>query len=99
MGVTDSSAASVESPQFSPDETTAGIAAADLRKCARCFSMSVPEAVACRFCGQHFAAAARREAVTIALRATVIPMLLAAIGICIWMLQEGQPMNALFVWH
>jgi hypothetical protein len=51
----------------------------------------------CVLCGKRFEAASRRRTVTIALRATVIPMLLGAVVLCLWLLLSGIAPAQIFV--
>ena len=97
MSASNAVAMSGEISQSSTAEVTARLAAAGLRSCKRCLTMSPPDAEGCHFCGQLFGVATRHGLLTIALRATVIPMLFAAIGVCVWLLLKGQSPAALFV--
>jgi hypothetical protein len=95
MSASSAAGADGEVPMSSTAEAAAKLAASGLKSCARCLSMSQPDAEGCTFCGQRFSAAFKREAATIALRAIVIPLVLAAVGLCIWIVVQGQTPAAL----
>jgi hypothetical protein len=97
MSATKVAAAGGEVHRSSTDEATAKLAASGLISCSRCLTMSPPEAQGCTFCGKALSAPYKRQFLTLALRATVIPMFFGAIGFCIWLLVQGQSVASLMV--
>lgn len=56
-----------------------------------------PNFETCELCRNRFETAIRRPTVTIALRATVIPMLLGTVALCLWLLISGVGPAQIFV--
>ncbi|MGP6157404.1 MAG: hypothetical protein ACLPYS_07855 [Vulcanimicrobiaceae bacterium] len=90
MSASNVAAVGGEAPPSSTAQATARFEAAGLRSCPRCLSMSPPNSEGCTFCGQRFNLAFKRQAATMVLRAIVIPMVVAAVGACLWFLALGQ---------